>query len=504
VCLRGAAPTKRLFSAASANKAIAALGSDCWAGEATPDAFACKQNPRTTGRALVASVVSGERMNDTLPYLFFFSYSRADWEYDAYLRQFFEDLKKRVAMLKGAGTREVGFRDEEGVKTGDDWTRKISEAVQKSHVLVCVYTPNFFSAERTHEFCAKEFMAFLKRDPNHRYERVVDEGDRLRYEVRDAHNILPILWFSEHDLVDLNKLPPYAVRTIQYTLNFASRAVNKEYREKGMSQITTRRAGTYWQILTHLARRVVELAANPLPPIEPAPDARTLRNAFWDPPEIAAADGAAPARGDGDARALDDDAAPGLGPNHLVAFEVRSAPGDALAWAPYPGEPCLRVLVEEIAQSRRRTSRYRTFDPSGGDFTALLDALRDATEKRVLPILLIDPKVLARPEWRAAVVSLLRHQWRGGIVVPVDQSDQPSIRLMENIEADFGMTPNEREWIVVRVTKRGVAEFRTAMISVADDILARIVKRGSVVRSTPATVGPSAPPRIANAQRAQP
>src|SRR5262249_55637212 len=151
----------------------------------------------------------------TLPYLFFFSYSRADWEYDVYLAKFFEDLEKKVAMVTGAGTRKVGFRDEEGVRTGDDWTRKISAAVQTSHVLVCVYTPNFFSADRTHEFCAKEFMAFLKRDPQHRYERMVDQGGRERFELREARNILPILWLSERELVELNKLPPYSVRTIQ-------------------------------------------------------------------------------------------------------------------------------------------------------------------------------------------------------------------------------------------------------------------------------------------------
>jgi hypothetical protein len=142
-------------------------------------------------------------MNGALPYLFFFSYSRADWEYeyDVYLAKFFEDLGKKVAIVAGAGIRKVGFRDEEGVKTGEDWTCKISAAVQTSHVLVCVYTANFFSAERTHEFCAKEFMAFLKRDPQLRYERVVDNVGRERYEVHEARNILPILWLSERELV---------------------------------------------------------------------------------------------------------------------------------------------------------------------------------------------------------------------------------------------------------------------------------------------------------------
>ena len=232
-----------------------------------------------------------------------------------------------------------------------------------------------------------------------------------------------------------------------------------------------------------------------------------MRNAFWDPQEVPAADGSAPTNGGGDADDLDDAADLNLGPKQLVAFEVRSSPSDAPAWAPYPGEPSLRVMVEEIAQSRRRTSRYRTFDPSTADFvTALLAALTDATEKRVLPILLVAPETLGRPEWRAAVVSLLRHPWRGGIVVPVAASDQLSIRLVQGIKSDFEMTPNEREWIVVRVAQGGVAEFRTGVISVADDVLARIVKHGSVERSTPATIGPSARPRIANtldARRAQ-
>jgi hypothetical protein len=223
---------------------------------------------------------------------------------------------------------------------------------------------------------------------------------------------------------------------------------------------------------------------------------------------MAATDSEAPVHGDGDADSLDDAAIPSLGPKQLVAFEVRSAPNDPSAWVPYPGEPSLRVLVQEIAHFCRRTSSYRTSDPNAGDFVmALLVSLKDATDKRVLPILFVDPKALARPEWRQAVASLLRHPWRGGIVVPVNATDRSSILLMERIKSEFEMTPNEREWIVLRVAQGGVAEFRTAVISVADDILARIVKHSSVERNAPATRGPSAPPRIANtldAQRAQP
>lgn len=433
-------------------------------------------------------------MNGTLPYLFFFSYSRADWDNDLYLAKFYTDLAQRVGIVAGAANRTVGFRDEDGIRIGDDWTRKISSALQSSNVLVCIYSPNFFSKERTHEFCAKEFMAFLKRDPMHRYERVLDEVGLEQYEVRDPRNILPILWLSDDELVRLNKLPPYAVRSLQYTLNSAPKALADRYKAKGMSLITRSRNATYWDIVRHLASRIVELSATQLPSIEPPPDARTLPNAFYYRPESAATMEPAPAQGRSVAEALDDAMRTSLGPKHLMAFEIRLPSRDKSMWEPFAGEPCMSVLVEEIAQWSRRMTTYRSFDPSAADFAAsILAALGHATEHRVLPILLIDPEALARPNSRAAIVSLLRHPWRGGVIVPLDASGHPSARL-----DDFELTPNEREWIVVRPTQGGVAEFRTAVVSVADEILARIVKHGSVERPTPDTDGPAVRPRITN------
>ena len=442
-----------------------------------------------------------------IPYLFFFSYSRADWEDDLYLERFFTDLERQVAVLAGAGRRTVGFRDEHGVKTGEDWNTRISGAVQTSNVLVCIYTANFFSAERVHEFCAKEFTAFLKRDPDLRYDREVGPDGRERHKLRDGRNILPVLWLSEHDLTELNKLPPYAVGAVKYALNGAPKALNEHYQEKGMSLITTNRKGTYRQILAHLARRIIEWARTPLPSIAPPPEVGQLRNAFWDPPEPP--DGP-PGGGPPGSRADPEDGAagPSLGPRQVDAFEIRHVPGDGRAWEPFPGAPSLRVLVEEIAQSRRRTSRYRTFDPGAADFVpSLKAALTESTKERVLPILFVAPEVLANPGWRAAIRSLLREQWRGGLVVPVNAADRPSVQLIQGIKPEFELTPNEREWIVIREARGGLAEFRTAVISVADDILALIVKHGSVERPTPATDGPSVRPRVANtvgARQAQP
>jgi hypothetical protein len=135
-------------------------------------------------------------MGDTVPYLFFFSYARSDR--DAYLLRFFEDLKQRVALLEGIHDADtVGFRDEEGVITADDWSSKISAVLQISKVLVCIYTPRFFADDT----CAKQFAAFLKRSPHTRYEPTPDPDGNLKYQVKEARNILPVLWLSEQDLL---------------------------------------------------------------------------------------------------------------------------------------------------------------------------------------------------------------------------------------------------------------------------------------------------------------
>jgi hypothetical protein len=438
-------------------------------------------------------------VND-IPYHFFFSHSRADW--DVYLSRFFEDLGERVARATGIRDRKLGFRDA-SIKTGADWSAEISAAVQISNVLVCVYTPSFFSRERTHESCAQEFMAFLKRDSELHYEEVIEQ-DCPRYRLHRPRNIVPVLWFGEDELVKLNKLPPYAVSTVKYTLDFpgVQQTLSEQYKKKGMSLIATRRSGTYREILGHLARRIVELSASPLPSITPPPDIMTLRNAFWDPPEeMGLADvGSGPFAGH--AEAMVDPAAASLGPKQLAAFEVRHASDDAPNWMPY-GELTLRGLVEEIAQRRRLFYSYEKIDPDAEDFpTKLLSSLADATEKRVRPILFVDPKCLDRQEWRRALVSLLRHEWRGGILIPANAADKASVRLVKTAESEYAMSPNEREWIIFRTSIGGIAEFCNDVISVADEILALIVKHGAVTRNAPDTSAPSTPPRIANTRNA--
>src|SRR5262249_38883166 len=136
---------------------------------------------------------------------------------DAYLLRFFDDLKKMVTSLEGVhDANAVGFRDEACVKTGDEWNSKICAALQNRKVLVSVYNPSIFAEDKEHEFCAKEFAAYLKRNPQIRYEPTLCSDGKPRYQVREARNILPVLWFGEQDL--LKKLPPHVVQSIEYAI----------------------------------------------------------------------------------------------------------------------------------------------------------------------------------------------------------------------------------------------------------------------------------------------
>ena len=79
----------------------------------------------------------------------------------------------------GVGEAKVAFIDTDSIKTGEDWNSRIAGALQITKVLVCVYSPNFFSKERRHEYCAKEFDAFLRRHTDLRYESIVEGGQTI-------------------------------------------------------------------------------------------------------------------------------------------------------------------------------------------------------------------------------------------------------------------------------------------------------------------------------------
>ncbi len=297
-------------------------------------------------------------MSDSSPY-FFFSYARGDE--DSYLKRFFEDLRWRVSQLSGvAEVDAVGFRDSHGINTGDDWNTKIAGALHTSKVLVCIYTAKFFGRE----YCGKEFAAFLKRNGAFRYERIRDDADgEIKYRIREARNIIPILWVGEGDLAlhpdPKKKLPPYAVRTIQYfTQSLPSRVV-KEYQANGLRRMYVKRPSVARDdVIKHFATAIV--AAQPLPSADRPRSFEELWDAFWViPEEHQPQDGAAEAVVTEPAAAAPDAVSPG--PGHILAIEVNPASAGPAGWAPYAGGPTLARAVRKLPFICRRFGISRTW-----------------------------------------------------------------------------------------------------------------------------------------------
>jgi TIR domain len=435
-------------------------------------------------------------MSGDSPY-FFLSYAHGDD--DSYLRRFFTDLQFKVSQLDHE-SRPGAFRDSNDLDAGDDWNSKISEALRTSRVLVCIYTARFFSRK----YCGKEFAAFLKRNDELRYEPAPDDADgALRYQVREARNIIPILWIGENDLA-LNpdpkkKLPPHAVRSIQYAIKEATLAprVAKAYREKGLWRLYVNpRSATRSDIIHYFATQIVK--ARPLPsparpfafeelwdafsevppghPAPPPPPGMTVAE-----PAVATPEAVSPRQAD------------------MLAIEITPASDGAGRWAPFPRGPALATVVQEIAHDDRRGFSHLVLDPDSEDFEAKAAAAVDkATADRAMPILFVNPRCLKLEKHRSAIIRLVQRKWSGGIILPADPSDREAVRLVQDNRRDLERPDVEGAHIVIRESIGTIDTFRTSVNSVAMQTFARIAEVGLVQRKPSQQEGPDARPRITN------
>ncbi len=114
--------------------------------------------------------------------------------------------------------------------------------------------------------------------------------------------------------------------------------------------------------------------------------------------------------------------------------------------------------------------------------------LRQATKDQATPVAFIDPRVVDDSTVRA----LIRSDWRGGIIVPAPITQ-------ENLANRLELSLERSEQMVVRTNLKGKEDFRIAVMSVIDEILARIGRFGEVKNSPRPNDGPTSRPRISNA-----
>jgi TIR domain len=384
---------------------------------------------------------------DHSPY-FFFSYARKDL--DPYLKRFFKDLVTKVENL--AAREGVSFRDLEDMEPGDNWPETLATALQKSRVLVALYSVWYF--ERP--YCGKEFQVFL---------------DRVRVKGT-TEKIIPLLWHSK-DWLSGNKLPPSSVAHIHYE----HKDFPPQYLERGLNLMAQNRNWLYKQFLDICAKRIVDLARkDPLPPYDKVPDLRRILNAFDTPgaggePVVVAAQG--PRR----IHLLFVGA-----PKRDVGLSEGRTPWN---WTPFVADPPQDILsLIEGALDRN----------SGFEGTALesisRDLLMDVRSKNSLPILVIDHSFLGNSEGRRALVSIIDDtQIDCGFLVILSEEANASESRTEWLQ--FGQR-NKAKSLAFAGSGR---EFQESLSRIVNELRQRTVEYSSVHRPVEGE-GPSEKPLL--------
>jgi hypothetical protein len=445
---------------------------------------------------------------------FFFSYARGD--YSNYLEKFFDELEAAVAIrrppeadepadtpaggnAKGQNRKKVAFLDVRNVETGADWNSLLSGAIQTSKVLVCIYTARYFHRE----FCGKEFSAFLKRNGKLRYEAVLHADGTKKYRVRDARNIIPILWVGAPDLASHpDDLPPHLVRTIQHTVQqtgLVSSQLAADYEANGLLGVYMRGPkAKRLRFVDHFAKMIAK--EEPLPNLEHPPTIDELWNAFSDLPP-----GYPPDNATGETGSLEP---LGAGPvsidkGTLVAIELTPASAEPNGWTLYSGGPTLAAAVAEIADQCDWRLLHLTIDPGSEDFEARAwSVIEEAAGNLSKPVLFVDPRCLKVEQDRSAVVNLLQRRWRGGVILLADRADNMDVaEKFKDGLPDLKQSQTEGSHIVVRLSGTRTENLRTAVDSVALEIFAKIADVAKVQQKPGQTDGPDVRPRISNIPR---
>jgi hypothetical protein len=441
-----------------------------------------------------------------LPY-FFFCYSRADiQDSEPYVVQLFEDLRKRVASIEGMAINRddperdkkldsVGFRDVTGVRLGKDWKEAIGKAIQHNAVLVCLYSPNFFSQLETKQFCGKEVTAFLLRNREVHYIKAPPRGNE-ELELRGWRNIVPIFWERPSIMKGRQpSLPPFVLNAIQWTPHLKrpeDSSLLACYQDLGLRAISRRYRIKYRELVDLVAETIVEFARDPPPALTEVPDIENLRNVFWQPPHDAPLDAVTTVSPE---PVLADVS---LGPRHLLIIAVRHSAVTNTPWFPYAGEESIAAAVEQFAFRSKLAARWLGLDPSAPNFLdAALSAIRKVASHSGRVLLVGDPLILPDETSRIGLLDLLRQPCRAGLLVPADSQDEIARSIIEKYRDALHSADGSGNWII-RPTVGTIGDFHTAADSVASDLLAKISLADRVRQEPPDNDGPSERPRMAN------
>ncbi|MFG3056209.1 TIR-like protein FxsC [Kitasatospora sp. NPDC048239] len=346
------------------------------------------------------------------PY-FFFSYARRDYEAgDAFVDQFFNDLRDELGRIESvAGADELAYRDTERLRLGDNWEQQLAQMLARCRTMVALYSPAYFASL----YCGKEWTAFRGRVRRHQ---------ELAGDIVPA--LIPVLWESLPDEL------PDEVLKIQYV----QLGMGETYVRSGLRDLlrTDPLGAEYRQVVRVVAERIRDAAARRLTEL-PDFDLGAVRGYF----PVAAPVRPAPTAGMvrlfvAAGRASDVPAArapEAVGPPVPAAVGAPEGGGAHRGgwygpkpwhWAPYhpPTQPSLVVRAQQVITSAGHTT---TLEEIG---TGLGEKLDQAREDNQISVLLVDPWMAGSDRYRSALREYDdQNHPVTGVMVP-SGSDDPS------------------------------------------------------------------------------
>ena len=372
---------------------------------------------------------------------FFFSYARDNG--GSYLDQFVEDLTERIRGRLGLlRTDPAMFRDAGEIEIGQPWPAALLAGLQTSRVMVCLYTPLYF----TRPICGQEIGFFQQRE-----KLLPDSTQRF---------ILPCLWIPCEDGI------PEPLRE----LNFFHEDFPLSYRSKGMETLTRQSSGRYRddydQAVDAIAKRVFASAKRSpgLPALPAGVTLQEIRNAFL--PEEAA-DAVPPASAE----------MQGKGPNAVGFIYVAGTKQEldaksnklfygerrAAEWCPFVSKgQMIGALAPIVAGSRNFLTTTLTLDE------AIVNRIETIEQDNSILVLIVDTWTLhlvARYEhWMAKFDRI--NSLHTSVIVVWNEDDLDSKQheaLLKGQIAETFATQSTREEVFFRSAVTNPADFETAL-----------------------------------------
>ncbi|RKT16371.1 FxsC-like protein [Streptomyces sp. 1114.5] len=328
------------------------------------------------------------------PY-FFFSYARRDYEAeDAFVNQFFNDLRDELGRLVGMGVRveELAYRDTEQLRLGDDWAEKLAAMLARSRTMVALYSPAYFASL----YCGKEWTAFRGRVRRH-HEHT---GELISA-------LVPVLW---------EPVVPGELADEVSKIQWAQPDMGEAYARYGLrALLRTAQGEAYEQVVRVVAERVREAAARRLGEL-PEFDLGAVRGYFPPPaaPEAVSA--------------------PGMVRLFIAAGRASEAAAEGGSqtggwygakpwhWAPYhpPIQPSLAARAQQVITAAGHTTTLEEVDSGLGG------KLDQAREDSQVSVLLVDPWVAGAERYSSALREYDdQNHPVTGVMVPSGSADPP-------------------------------------------------------------------------------